>query len=140
MVKYIKWLLPVLFIAYYSSVSLFTHVHVEHGTTIVHAHPFKKTADGTCHHHASLAEIQLFHMLSSIHVMDGAIHPLRLQFYSLEVSNLSESPVYPDHVTSVEGLRYLRAPPSLQTDIDFWICNQTTGGARRYRSPSTEVT
>ena len=29
MVKYIKWLLPVLFIAYYSSVSLFTHVHVE---------------------------------------------------------------------------------------------------------------
>jgi|GEM_PF-5826520 len=28
----------------------------------------------------------------------------------------------------------------LQTDIDFWICNQTTGGARRYRSPSTEVT
>ena len=47
MVKYIKWLLPVLFIAYYSSVSLFTHVHVEHGTTIVHAHPFKKTADGS---------------------------------------------------------------------------------------------
>ena len=65
MVKYIKWLLPVLFIAYYSSVSLFTHVHVEHGTTIVHAHPFKKTADGTCHHHTSLAEIQLFHMLYS---------------------------------------------------------------------------
>ena len=104
MVKYIKWLLPVLFIAYYSSVSLFTHVHVEHGTTIVHAHPFKKTADGTCHHHTSLAEIQLFHMLSSIHL-------LRLQFYSLKISNLSESPVYPDHVTSVEGLRYLRAPP-----------------------------
>ena len=72
MVKYIKWLLPVLFIAYYSSVSLFTHVHVE---------------------------------------MDGAIHLLRLQFYSLKISNLSESPVYPDHVTSVEGLRYLRAPP-----------------------------
>ena len=84
MVKYIKWLLPVLFIAYYSSVSLFTHVHVEHGTTIVHAHPFKKTADGTCHHHTSLAEIQLFHMLSSIYVMDGAIHLLRLQFYSLK--------------------------------------------------------
>ena len=94
MVKYIKWLLPVLFIAYYSSVSLFTHVHVEHGTTIVHAHPFKKTADGTCHHHASLAEIQLFHMLSSIHAMDGAIHPFRLHFYSSQISHLSESPVY----------------------------------------------
>ena len=33
------------------------------------------------------------------------------EFYSLKISNLSESPVYPDHVTSVEGLRYLRAPP-----------------------------
>ena len=42
--------------------------------------------------------------------MDGAIHLLRLQFYSLKISNLSESPVYPDHVTSVEGLRYLRLP------------------------------
>lgn len=111
MVKYIKWLLPVLFIAYYSSILLFTHVHVEHGTTIVHAHPFKKMADATCHHHTSLAEIQLFHTLSSIHVMDGAIHPLRLQFYSLKISNLSESPVYLDHVASVEGLQYLRAPP-----------------------------
>ena len=70
MVKYIKWLLPVLFIAYYSSVSLFTHVHVEHGTTIVHAHPFKKTADGTCHHHTSLAEIQLFHY-ALIYSRDG---------------------------------------------------------------------
>ncbi|WP_455635886.1 hypothetical protein [Parabacteroides sp.] len=111
MVKYIKWLLPVLFIAYYSSILLFTHVHVEDGTTIVHAHPFKKAADGTSHQHGSLAEIQLFHVLSSIHVMDGAIHSLRLQFYSLEIADLSESPAYPDHVASVEGMRYLRAPP-----------------------------
>lgn len=111
MVKYVKWLLPVLFIVYYGNVSLFTHVHVERGTTIVHAHPFKKAADGTGHQHASLAEIQLYHALSSIHATDGAIHPLRLQFYSLEISDLAESPVYPDHVAAVEGLRYLRAPP-----------------------------
>ena len=80
-----------LFIAYYGSVSLFTHVHVEQGTTIVHAHPFKKTADGTCHQHGSLAEIQLFHILSSIH--------------------LSEEPVYPSYVAEAVGRRYLRAPP-----------------------------
>lgn len=103
MVKYIKWWLPVLFITYYSSVSLFTHVHIEYGTTIVHAHPFKKTADGTSHHHTSLAEIQLFHLLSSIQAMDGAILPLHLQFYAAQISNLSESPVYPDHVASIEG-------------------------------------
>ena len=120
MVKYIKWLLPVLFIAYYSSVSLFTHVHVEHGTTIVHAHPFKKTADGTCHHHASLAEIQLFHMLSSIHVMDGAIHPLRLQFYSLKYLIFRVS-VYPDHVTSVGGTAIPAGSPRL---FDYISRNQ----------------
>lgn len=40
MVKYLKWLLPVIFIAYYSSITLFIHVHIEHGTTIVHSHPF----------------------------------------------------------------------------------------------------
>lgn len=111
MVKYIKWWLPVLFIAYYSNVLLFTHVHVEHGTTIVHAHPFKKAADGTGHRHASLAEIQLFHTLSSIHAADGAIHPLRLRFYSLEISDLAGSPACPGHAASIEGRRYLRAPP-----------------------------
>lgn len=84
---------------------------MEYGTTIVHAHPFKKTADGTCHHHGSLAEIQLFCQLSSIYAVDGAIHPLRLQFHLSPIANLSESPVYPDHVASVEGARYLRAPP-----------------------------
>ena len=37
--KYLKWLLPVIFIAYYSCITLFIHVHIEHGTTIVHSHP-----------------------------------------------------------------------------------------------------
>ena len=30
------------FIAYYSCITLFIHVHIEHGTTIVHSHPFGK--------------------------------------------------------------------------------------------------
>ncbi len=63
MVKYIKWLLPVIFIAYYSSITLFIHVHIENGTTIVHSHPFGKVNGGAFHHHASLSEIQLFHIL-----------------------------------------------------------------------------
>lgn len=107
----LKWLLPLLFITYYSGVSLFTHVHIENGTTIVHAHPFKKAADGSWHHHSSLAEIQLFHLLSSLHVADGAIHSLRLQFFATQVADLSESLVLPDYVASVEGMYSLRAPP-----------------------------
>ena len=108
-----KWLLPVLFIAYYSSISFFTHVHIEDGTTIVHAHPFKKSSDGTCHHHSSLSEIQLVHLLTTVHVEDGAVHPLQLQFYALPVYEIMEYPVYPDHLVPVLGDLQLRAPPVL---------------------------
>lgn len=111
MAKYMKWLLPALFIVYYSSISLFMHVHVEYGTTIVHSHPFKKTADGTCHHHSSLSEIQLFHLLTTVHVEDGAVHSLLLQFYVTPNYKIIENPVYPDHLIPVLGKLSLRAPP-----------------------------
>jgi hypothetical protein len=108
-----KWLLPILFIGYYSSISLFMHVHIEHGTTIVHAHPFKKAADGTCHHHSSLSEIQLFHLLTTVNVEDGAVHPLQLHFYALPIYKITERPVYPDHLIPVLGKLSLRAPPAV---------------------------
>ena len=106
-----KWLLPALFIVYYSSISLFMHVHVEDGTTIVHSHPFKKTADGTCHHHSSLSEIQLFHLLTTVHVQDGAICSLLLQFYATPSYKIIENPACLDHLLPVLGKLSLRAPP-----------------------------
>lgn len=113
MLKYMKWLLPVLFIAYYSSITLFMHAHIENGTTIVHSHPFGKKSGGVCHHHASLSEIQLFHILSTISVEDGAVHSLQLHFYALPISKISESPVYPDYLIPVPGKLSLRAPPGV---------------------------
>ena len=110
-VKYMKWLLPALFIVYYSSISLFMHVHVEDGTTIVHSHPFKKTADGTCHHHSSLSEIQLFHLLTTVHVQDGAICSLLQQFYATPSYKIIENPACLDHLLPVLGKLSLRAPP-----------------------------
>lgn len=106
-----KWLLPVLFIGYYSSITLFIHVHIESGTTIVHSHPFAKKAGGACHQHASLSEIQLFHILTSISVEDGAVHPLQLQFYTSQVFEIIEMPVCPDYLIPVLGKLSLRAPP-----------------------------
>lgn len=111
MAKYMKWLLPALFIVYYSSVSLFMHVHIEGGTTIVHSHPSKKSADGTGHRHSSLSEIQLFHQLTTVHVQDGAVHPLLLQFFATPNYEIIENPVYPDHLLPVLGKPSLRAPP-----------------------------
>lgn len=111
MIKYMKWLLPVLFIAYYSSISFFMHVHIEHGVTIVHSHPFGKTSGGVYHHHASLSEIQLFHQLSTISVEDGAVDPLQLHSYTIQITKITETPVYPDYLIPIPGKLSLRAPP-----------------------------
>ena len=92
---------------------MFTHVHVENGITIVHSHPFKQSADGTVHHHASLSEIQLFHLLSSVQVEDGAIHALRLNFYALPIYNITENPVSSVYLDPFLGGQSLRAPPFL---------------------------
>ena len=94
-----KWLLPALFIVYYSSISLFMHVHVE------------RAADGTYHHHSSLSEIQLFHLLTTVHVQDGAIHSLLLQIYVTPNYKIIDNPVYPDYLVPVLGKLSLRAPP-----------------------------
>lgn len=109
--KYLKWLLPVIFIAYYGSITLFIHVHIENGTTIVHSHPFSEKAGGASHHHASLAEIQLFHSLSTISVEDGAVHALLIDFQSKQIAEIIEYPVYPDYLLPVKGKLSLRAPP-----------------------------
>lgn len=109
--KYMKWLLPVIFIAYYGSISLFIHVHIEHGTTIVHSHPFDTKSGGACHHHASLSEIQLFHILSTISVEDGAVHALLIDFLSKQITEIVEYPVYPDYLIPLKGKLSLRAPP-----------------------------
>lgn len=112
-VKYVKWILPVVFILYYSSIALFTHVHVENGITIVHSHPFKKAVDGSTHQHASLSEIQLYHILSSVNVADGVVHSLQLHFYATSYFNITEIPIYPTYLTPVLGELSLRAPPFL---------------------------
>ena len=109
---YLRLFLPLLFITYYSCVSFFTHVHIEQGTTIVHAHPFAASDGGAGHQHGSLAEIQLYHVLSTIVAADGAIHPLQLQYMATQVAELSESLVYPTHLQAIVGRLYLRAPPT----------------------------
>lgn len=86
MAKYMKWLLPILFIAYYTSIASFMHVHIEHGVTIVHSHPFSKASGVPSHRHASLSEIQLFHILTTISAEDGAVHSLQLDFYTQQIA------------------------------------------------------
>jgi len=107
------WLQLVLFMVYYSSITVFIHVHIENGTAIVHAHPYQKTSDGTCHHHSSMEEILLFSTLTTINAADGAVHPLELRFLATYISEIKETPVYPDYLVSIPGKLSLRAPPVL---------------------------
>lgn len=100
-----------IFIAYYSSISLFIHVHIEGGTTIVHSHPFGKVEGGGFHHHASLSEIQLFHILTSLSVADGAVHTLSLHFQAQQIAEIVRIPVCPAYLIPVKGSHSLRAPP-----------------------------
>ncbi|MEI6767155.1 MAG: hypothetical protein WCM76_16110 [Bacteroidota bacterium] len=42
-VNMVRYFLLVLFLAYYGSITLFIHTHVNNGVTIVHSHPFIST-------------------------------------------------------------------------------------------------
>ena len=59
--KYLRILLPALFIAYLGCIIAFTHVHIVNGVTIVHSHPYHKTDDGRPDHEHGYAEFQLLH-------------------------------------------------------------------------------
>ncbi len=115
----LKWILPAIFIAYYGAVSFFAHVHVEHGVTIVHSHSFDDTTGGAAHQHNSFSEIQLFHLLSSLSVEDGAVHELQLHHYTCQIASVDEQLVYPNYERPDETLQTLRAPPAYSS---FIVC------------------
>lgn len=109
--QYINWLLPVLFILYYSNIAVFLHTHIEGDEIIMHSHPFSKSCEGAAHHHRSLEEVLSIHNLSSIHASDGAVHALQLTPFASELKEIILNPLYSNHFISFAGARFLRAPP-----------------------------
>lgn len=103
-----KGLLPLLFIGYIGSISLFTHTHVVNGVTIVHSHPFKS---GTSHQH-NAAQLQLIHTFTTVLIPDLHIGtPLVIPGFILLCIFLfkkeSNNPIrFLHHIT------LLRAPPA----------------------------
>lgn len=71
-----RYFLPILFVSYLASITLFTHVHVVNGVTIVHSHPFKK---GTAHEHTTV-ELLLVHFLSHL-ITDGSAVAFALSLF-----------------------------------------------------------
>ena len=109
--KYLKIVLPALFMAYLGCLIAFTHVHIVNGVTIVHSHPYHKNADGTPKEEHTIAEFQLHHQISTILTTGTASATLLLAALTGVVYILICRPVYPVHLRPILGKLSLRAPP-----------------------------
>lgn len=87
--KYLRILLPALFIAYLGCIIAFTHVHIVNGVTIVHSHPYHKTDDGRPDHEHGYAEFQLLHRLSVLQITGAAFVAILLAAFYSFIRNLS---------------------------------------------------
>lgn len=111
--KYLRILLPALFIAYLGCIIAFTHVHIVNGVTIVHSHPYHKTDDGRPDHEHGYAEFQLLHQLSVLQITGAAFVAILLAAFYSFIRNLSFAPVYPDYIVpSGEDVRFGLLPYS----------------------------
>lgn len=105
-----RYFLPILFISYLASITLFAHVHVVNGVTIVHSHPFKK---GAAHEHSTV-ELLLVHFLSHL-ITDGAAVAFALSLFIPFLLCLLLPFRQPTHYHSpYHGVVSLRAPPVIR--------------------------
>ncbi len=113
-IKYFEVLLLIIFIGYYSGVTMFYHTHVINGVTVVHSHPFMNLGNSSghpikhTHSQNSLGFIQFVtHFVSTI--VSGyffiKLYLLFLTKYKIPVTDFARLP-YRD-----TGC-FLRAPPA----------------------------
>lgn len=70
LIKIAKLLLVVLFISYYSSITLFYHTHYFSWGQVTHSHPYLPFEDSnTSHHSHTQGECQTIDMLSSVFII-----------------------------------------------------------------------
>jgi hypothetical protein len=63
--KIIRYLLLILFLEYYISISSFTHTHIVNGIAITHSHPYNPfSKNKPCNHQHSENTLVLIHFLS----------------------------------------------------------------------------
>lgn len=110
-----KYLLPLLFIGYYGSISFFYHTHhIENGFIIVHSHPYIPGANGSdVGHSHSDAEYTIIQHLSSF-VTTGIFPFLMLVLAFILLRELHKRITSPTHLIFChQGANGHRAPPAL---------------------------
>lgn len=104
--KYSALLLLLVFCCYYSGISLFSHVHIVNGSTVVHSH-----LDGKTEHNHSDSQYAVIDMLSHFH-SEYAGGPVGMD--SPLIILLPESCTEytaPSHLNEVFASCSLRGPP-----------------------------
>lgn len=100
-------LLPLLFAAYMAGITLFTHSHVVNGVTLVHSHPFKKSAQ----HSHSPEQYQLLDWLNHVAVTEFLLTPLLAAVALILLRTLRLLPLRAVCCTACPNAIHLRAPP-----------------------------
>ena len=101
-----KYILPLLFIAYLGGITLFTHSHVVNGVIIVHSHPFKGQ-----HEHTEVQLETIFYLASFVS-SSLPLLPVAATVFLVLVCVLSILTTECIKCVKLRGGICLRAPPS----------------------------
>lgn len=106
-------ILPIIFIAYASSFTFFTHTHIVNGVTIVHSHPYATNdKDQPAHEHTG-HEIQLIHILSLFSAVGLITVTMLLGLFLKKHILLYHKNYFPTVSCPVNHIYRLRPPPTL---------------------------
>ncbi|KAB4218413.1 MAG: hypothetical protein KH572_06320 [Bacteroides uniformis] len=101
-----KYILPLLFIAYLGGITLFTHSHVVNGVIIVHSHPFKGQ-----HGHTEVQLETIFYLASFVSSSFPPL-PVAATVFLVLLCVLSIPATECIKCVKLRGGICLRAPPS----------------------------
>ena len=111
-IKYLKIVLPILFIGYLACIISFTHVHIVNGVTIVHSHPYNKQTNPPSDHQHTGQQLQLYQQFSSIQAEGDIYCSIQLTPTSVNETILLFPSVNNRFILSPTDAFNLRAPPS----------------------------
>jgi len=107
-----KWILPILFIGYYSCISFCAHIHIENGVVILHSHFSPHGKNQIPHQHNSMEEIILFHTLSTLQAVDGAVQAIVIERLFSSSFTVIATEYSLDLFSSIYKASTPRAPPA----------------------------
>ena len=103
--KYSALILLVLFGCYYSGISMFSHVHIVNGSSLIHSH----LGGGSEHNHSD-SQYAVIDILSHFQ-SEGAVDFCLVGTPFFLLSEISTRYIAPSHLSGVCAVHSLRGPP-----------------------------